>query len=319
MNSESGTVLLDVRPLIKHPKQPVARASGDGGRAGRHGFVLLEGESLALVGESADGNATAASAILRAVDSTAGKIVFCRRGNAMDVAAVESDGGASTLQQLADLMDATWRRGEHATGAARAGDGVANLGGDVGAVGSLARLSARQTGRGPRSLTWRPGLVVRVEPVGPRDASSQRRALGLLRAMQRRFGLSYLFIAADVDVIRHVSDRVAVMHMGRIVEVASTAELCRDPRHPYTQALLAARIAAAPPPADELTAAASGCSFRTRCPFATDICAVEAPPLRVVGKAAGSRLAACHFAATLDPGVTIEPVPDRAAMTAASR
>jgi oligopeptide/dipeptide ABC transporter ATP-binding protein len=163
-----------------------------------------------------------------------------------------------------------------------------------------------------RALALNPRLVVADEPVSALDVSVQAQIINLLLDLQDQLKLSMLFVAHDLGVVRHVSDRVAVMYVGRLVEVAPTDELYTTPKHPYTQALLAAVPKADPALRD--TAAAPmgevadpanpppGCAFNPRCPFAVDRCRTELPALRDVG---GGHLAACHRADELSlEGVT---------------
>ena len=153
-----------------------------------------------------------------------------------------------------------------------------------------------------RVLVTDPELLVCDEPVSALDVSIQASILNLFKQMQRERGLSYLFISHDLSVVKHLCDRIAVMYLGRIVELAEKKELFANTLHPYTQALMSAipairaanqgnkiRLQGEPPsPIDP----PSGCAFHVRCPYAEKICAEQVPPLRDMG---GGHMAACHF------------------------
>jgi oligopeptide transport system ATP-binding protein len=285
---------------------------------------ILPGETLGLVGESGCGKSTLANAILGLVPLAGGTIRVAgrevRSDNAESLRAIRSDAQmvfqdpALSLNPRLSVGDAI---GEPllvrrlATGAALR-DRVASL---LKAVG----LEADHASRFPhafsggqrqriviaRALALQPRIVICDEPVSALDVSVRAQILNLLVDLQRDTGMSYLFVSHDLSVVRHIADRVAVMYLGRIVEIATMAVLFGTPRHPYTQALLLA--APEPDPArqrakprrileGELPSAANlppGCAFNTRCPIATDICRKDTPAL--VARKDGA-MVACHHA-----------------------
>jgi oligopeptide/dipeptide ABC transporter ATP-binding protein len=285
---------------------------------------ILSGETLGLVGESGCGKSTLANAILGLVPLVSGTIMVTGRevksDNAESLRAIRSDAQmvfqdpALSLNPRLSVGDAI---GEPllvrrlATGA-ELRDKVASL---LKAVG----LEANHASRFPhafsggqrqriviaRALALQPRLVICDEPVSALDVSVRAQILNLLVDLQRDTGMAYLFVSHDLSVVRHIADRVAVMYLGRIVEIATTTVLFDKPRHPYTQALLLA--APEPDPArqrakprrileGELPSAANlppGCAFNTRCPIATDICRKDTPALVVRQDGA---MVACHHA-----------------------
>ncbi len=288
-------------------------------------FSLARGETLALVGESGCGKSTTARLVLRLIEPTAGTVQFegreittlpggelRRLRRRMQIVFQDPFASLNPRMTVGDTLDEPL--GLHGYGnAARRRDRVAELLGLVGLTPEHAARYPHEFSGGQRqrvgiarALALEPALVVCDEPVSALDVSVQAQVVNLLGDLQARLGLSYLFIAHDLAVVKHVATRVAVMYLGRIVETAGRDELFANPRHPYTRALLAA--IPRPDPAQKLARQAPGgdvpspldpppgCHFHTRCPFVADRCRVEVPALRDVTE---SHAAACHFAEAL--------------------
>ncbi len=317
---------LSVRDLAKH--FPLGRSLF--GRATRWlravdgiSFDLAPGETLGLVGESGCGKSTAGKTILRLLEPTAGSIHL--RGR--DISAL-SDAALRPLRRemqmvfqdpysslnprmsAGDIVAEPLATHGIATGAAKR-ERVAALFARVGLRSAQMDDYPHQFSGGQRqrvaiarALAVGPSLIVGDEPVSALDVSIQAQVINLLTDLQAEYGFSYLFIAHDLAVVQHISHRVAVMYLGRIVELAPKATIFAAPRHPYTEALLSAvpipdprlrrreRIILAgdlPSPANP----PRGCHFHTRCPRAISRCAEEAPALRDV---APGHQAACHLA-----------------------
>ncbi|MDF2726073.1 MAG: peptide transporter ATP-binding protein [Paenibacillus sp.] len=288
-------------------------------------FDIHQGETVGVVGESGCGKSTAGRTILRLYEPTSGEVRFnganiyslsasrmkaLRRdmqmifqdpyaslnprmtisdiiGEAIDIHKLAGS-GAERKKRIEELLDLVGLNPDHATRYPHEFSG-----------GQRQRIGIA------RALAVNPKFIICDEPISALDVSIQAQVVNLLQDLQRKMGLTYLFIAHDLSMVKHISDRVAVMYLGKVVELATSEELYANPTHPYTKALLSAipipdpdveskreRIVLGgdlPSPIDP----PSGCHFRTRCPLASEKCAKVEPPLVQTKE---GHWAACHYA-----------------------
>ncbi|OWJ67412.1 ABC transporter ATP-binding protein [Inquilinus limosus] len=299
------------------PPRPAVRAVDD------VSLEIRRGETLALVGESGCGKSTLGRLLLRLIEPSAGQVFVDgteltglsrgrMRAMRRQVQMIFQDpyGSLSPRRSVADIVAEPLEVFGLVRSRKERRDKVAELLRQVGLPPSTMDRYPRQFSGGQRqrigiarAISVDPAFIVADEPVSALDVSIQAQIVNLLQDLQEQKRLSYLFIAHDLAVVRHIADRVAVMYLGRIVETGPKAAVYGAPHHPYTQALLSA----APEPDPDRTqkriilqgdvpspsAIPSGCSFRTRCPLAQEICARERPALAPAGD---GHLAACHFA-----------------------
>jgi oligopeptide transport system ATP-binding protein len=286
-------------------------------------FALAAGETLGVVGESGCGKSTLGRAILRLIEPTGGRVVWqgedllgldaramrrCRRE--MQIVFQDPLASLDPRMTVGDIIAEPLLTHEPKLGRAEVKARVRGMMARTGLLPQMINRYPHEFSGGQcqrigvaRAMILNPRLIVCDEPVSALDVSIQAQIINLLMELQRAFGLSLLFISHDLSVVRHISQRILVLYLGRMMELADSATLYRHPRHPYTRALISAvplpdprrerakrRLVLQgelPSPLDP----PSGCVFRTRCPLAAEICAREVPPVERIGP---GHLVACH-------------------------
>lgn len=288
-------------------------------------FDVKRGETFGIVGESGSGKTTLGRCIMRVLDPSSGSIRMYRNGKApdeitkadrrllteiwRDMRMVFQDPQSSLNPRLRvlELVGQCLRKSEGLSGQALA-DRVGDLLEQVGLQREFLMRYPNAFSGGQRqrlgiarALATKPKIVIADEAVSALDVSIQAQTLNLLQDLQEEFDLTYVFIAHDLAVVEHICDRIAVMYLGQIVELAHRDELFQDPKHPYTRALLSA-VPIPDPRArkrgqnrkslSDGAVAKTGCKFASRCPHVTDLCRAETPPMKNIN---GTDVL-CHFA-----------------------
>jgi oligopeptide/dipeptide ABC transporter ATP-binding protein len=315
------TPLLEVKELKKYFPIDNSFKKGSVKAVDEVNFIVREGETLGIVGESGCGKSTVGRLILRLLDSTSGEILF----NGVSIGAMSQSELRPFRKNLQCVFQDPFaslnprisvgnavaepmivQEGMSRSEAMRRAEELLEK---VGLSRHVVRLYPHEFSGGQRqriaiarAISLRPKLIVADEAVSALDVSIQAQIVNLLGDLQKESKMSYLFISHNLSVVRNISDRVAVMYLGRIVETASRDQLFENPKHPYTQALLSS---VPEPEVDfkrermvlrgEVPSAAnppSGCPFHTRCPYAVDRCSIERPVFKEVEQ---GHHASCHF------------------------
>ena len=291
-------------------------------------LTVNEGETIGLVGESGCGKSTLGRTILKLYEPTAGSINFEGRDitsySTSDMRPVRRDlqvifqdpyeslNSRHTIGKIIEEPMVIHKVGDPASRKAKAIELLEKVGLQESAYYRYPHEFSggqRQRIGIARAISLEPKLIICDEPVSALDVSIQSQVMNLLIELQKEMNLAYIFIAHDLAVVRHISDKVAVMYLGKIVEYTDADSIYENPMHPYTKALISAipepdptkkkdRIILkgdVPSPIDP----PSGCSFHTRCPFATDKCKTESPVLKNYGKDGKEQLVSCHYAGEL--------------------
>ena len=314
--------LVDVRGLVKH--FPVEGTDDVVRAVDGVSFTIFAGETLGLVGESGCGKSTVGRCLLRLIEPTAGSVQFLGRDvlkldktelrqsrREMQIIFQDPYASLNPRMKIGDIVGeplVIHKQGDKNERPDRVAELLRRVGLDPDYMNRYAHEFSggqRQRIGIARALALQPSFIVCDEPISALDVSIQAQVVNLLEELQEQFNLTYLFIAHDLSMVRHISDRVAVMYLGVVVELATRDELYNHPLHPYTQALLSA--VPVPDPVIESTRKRtilvgdvpspanppSGCRFRTRCPIAEPLCAESRPEFREIKP---GHFVACFFA-----------------------